>query len=186
MEGLGRLHKKNIARKPPFAPLISNRRRCLAFISPLPPAKSGIANYSAELISALSRHYVIDVIVEQYEKLTDPYIIAKCNIMDFKFFEENVDQYERILYHFGNSDFHGYMFKLLYDYPGVVVLHDFFISGVVAHIDLAMAELPGIWSQELYKSGGWPAVFMRYTAKDTGVLYTSTHVISLSCKTLWV
>lgn len=167
-QALEKLYAKNIGRRSLFAPPISDRRRFLAFISPLPPAKSGIANYSAELISELSRHYVIDVIVEQDENLTDPYIIANCNIRDVKFFEANFDQYERILYHFGNSVFHGYMFKLLYDYPGIVVLHDFFISGVVAHLDLATAELPGIWSQELHKSGGWPAVFMRYTAKDTG------------------
>lgn len=166
-EALEKFHEKNTADKLAHNIFPSNNRKRLAYISPLPPAKSGIADYSAELISELSRHYIIDVIVAQSEKVIEPYIISNCNIRDIKYFEENSVQYERILYHFGNSAFHGHMFKLLNDYPGVVVLHDFFISGVVAHVDLTTAELPGFWSQELHKSGGWPAVFMRYTAADT-------------------
>lgn len=165
-EALEKLYNKNIVSKPSFVPLIYDRRQYLAFISPLPPAKSGIATYSAELISALSKHYIIDVIIEQDEKLTDPYIIANCNIRNVQFFKNNINHYERILYHLGNSAFHGYMFKLLYHYPGVVVLHDFFISGAIAYVDLVTTELSGIWSKELYKSDGWHAVFTRYTTKD--------------------
>jgi glycosyltransferase involved in cell wall biosynthesis len=166
-ESLEKFHENRSASKPPLSHFESDKRRRLAYVSPLPPAKSGIADYSAELISELTRHYIIDVIVEQDDKISDPYIIANCNVRTVDFFEKNSTDYDRILYHFGNSAFHGHMFKLLNDYPGVVVLHDFYISGVVAHIDLATAQFPGIWSQELHKSGGWPAVFMRYKAKDT-------------------
>lgn len=160
------LHNKHIKRKLSSESLTDDIRQCLAFISPLPPAKSGIANYSAELISELSRHYLIDVIVDQDAKATDSYIIANCNIRDVKFFKKNAERYKRILYHFGNSSFHVYMFKLLYNYPGVVVLHDFFLSSVVAYMDIRIKEFSGILNQELHKLGGWPLVCMRYTAVD--------------------
>lgn len=166
-EALEKFQEENIANKSSCKLSPSNNRKRLAYISPLPPAKSGIADYSAELISELSRHYVIDVIIAQNEKVIEPYVTSNCSIRDIKYFEENAAQYERILYHFGNSAFHGHMFKLLNDYPGVVVLHDFFISGVVAHVDVTTAQIPGFWSKELHKSGGWPAVFMRYKAADT-------------------
>ncbi|MGC6744839.1 hypothetical protein ACP0HM_09705 [Escherichia coli] len=75
--------------------------------------------------------------------------------------------YDRIIYHFGNSHFHWHMFELLQDYPGVVVLHDYFLSGIVAHIDVNMQHCVNGWSRELYKSGNWEAIKMRYQAKDT-------------------
>jgi glycosyltransferase involved in cell wall biosynthesis len=36
------------------------------------------------------------------------------------------------MYHFGNSDHHGHMAELIRSVPGVVVLHDFYLSGLFA------------------------------------------------------
>ena len=44
-----------------------DRRPRLAFVSPLPPERTGIADYSAELLPALARHYEIVLIVDQKE-----------------------------------------------------------------------------------------------------------------------
>jgi glycosyltransferase involved in cell wall biosynthesis len=41
------------------------RRPKLAYVSPLPPERSGISNYSAELLPQLSRYYDIEVVVAQ-------------------------------------------------------------------------------------------------------------------------
>ena len=38
--------------------------RRIAFLSPLPPDTAGIADYSAELLPALARHYEIDLFTE--------------------------------------------------------------------------------------------------------------------------
>ncbi|WP_414040097.1 glycosyltransferase family 4 protein [Acidithiobacillus sp. M4-SHS-6] len=45
----------------------------LAFVSPLPPERTGIADYSAELLPALSQYYQIEVIVDQQD-VTDQWI----------------------------------------------------------------------------------------------------------------
>jgi glycosyltransferase involved in cell wall biosynthesis len=47
-------------------------------------------------------------------------------------FRQDAKRFDRILYHFGNSDFHTHMFDLLESHPGVVVLHDLYLSGVQA------------------------------------------------------
>lgn len=141
------------------------KRPRLAFVSPLPSEASGISDYSAELLPELARHYRIEVIVAQ-EQVTDPYVRANCIIRDVEWFRRNAHEFDRVLYHFGNSDFHSHMFGLLRDHPGVVVLHDFFLSGIVAHRDVH-GEAPGTWARALLASHGWSAALARFTAEDT-------------------
>ncbi|HUX29977.1 MAG TPA: glycosyltransferase [Thiobacillus sp.] len=144
---------------------IVGRRPRLAFVSPLPPEKSGIADYSAELLPELARHYEIDVIIAQ-DAISDPWVQANCPARSVQWFVENSDRYERVLYHLGNSTFHQHMFALLKAIPGVVVLHDFFLSGIVAHGDV-YGFTPGCWSRELYGSHGYAALCDYFHAKDT-------------------
>ncbi|MBU2755766.1 glycosyltransferase [Acidithiobacillus sp. CV18-2] len=141
------------------------QRPRLAYVSPLPPQASGISDYSAELLPELARHYRIEVIVAQ-EKVTDAWVRANCPIRDVAWFRQHAHQFDRVLYHFGNSSFHGHMFALLREHPGVVVLHDFFLSGIVAHLDV-MGDSPGSWARALLESHGWAALAARFQAQDT-------------------
>lgn len=150
------------------APLfVRTRRRTLAYVSPLPPEKSGIADYSAEILPELARHYEIDAIVDRSE-VTDKEVIANCRIRDIQWFEQNGHRYDRIIYHFGNSAFHKHMFGLLARYPGVVVLHDFYLSGVLAHMEIVGAE--PIWTEALYCSHGFAALHDRAQVGRTGAI----------------
>jgi len=135
------------------------RRPKMAYISPLPPERSGISDYSAELLPELSRHYDIDVIVAQ-DSVTDPWVSANCNIRNVEWFRTHANHYERVLYHFGNSHFHQHMFELLEEQSGIVVLHDFFLSNILANLDLN--GLSNRWTQELYVAGGYFAVTHRF------------------------
>ncbi|MEN6490077.1 MAG: glycosyltransferase [Smithella sp.] len=132
----------------------------LAYLSPLPPEHSGISDYSAELLPELSRHYDIDVIVAQ-DSVSDTWVRANCRICNVAWFREHADRYDRVLYHFGNSAFHQHMFDLLEEVPGVIVLHDFFLSGIVSHMD-AIGCPPGFLAQCLYQSHGYAAVQQRF------------------------
>lgn len=144
----------------------SMARPKLAYVSPLPSARSGIADYSAELLPELARYYDIDVIVDQEESLSDAWISANCTTRSGSWLAEHANQYERVLYHFGNSHFHQYMFDLLDQIPGVVVLHDFFLSGIQAYRDVHQ-QTPHAWSRALLASHGYNAVQERFTAHDT-------------------
>lgn len=124
----------------------------LAYISPLPPQRSGISDYSAELLPFLSEYYDIDVIVEQ-KTISDDWI-ENLAVHNVEWFKNNVATYDRILYHFGNSHFHQHMFNLINEYPGTVVLHDFYLSGIINHIENNNYEEISI-IQELYYSHGY-------------------------------
>ena len=147
-------------------PAVSAARPRLAFISPLPPERSGIADYSAELLPALAQHYDIDVVVAQTE-VSDTWVKANLPIRTVEWFRENAAAYQRVLYHFGNSPFHEHMFDLLAEHPGVVVLHDFYLGHIQSHRDF-IGRAPGAWTRELYHSHGFIASRSAVHAKDPG------------------
>ena len=85
----------------------------LAYFSPMPPEKSGIADYSALLLPALRER--IDVTVVRRGRRKSP---------------RGTDV---ALYHVGNNpDAHGWIVDALRRQPGVVVLHDFVLHHLVA------------------------------------------------------
>ena len=142
------------------------RRPRLAYVSPLPPERSGISDYSAELLPELSRHYRIDVIVAQAE-VQDDWVQANCDIRSVDWFRKHAKDYDRVLYQFGNSEFHTHMFPLLREIPGVVTLHDFFLSGAAAHVEWGQG-VTGTLARRLQNSTGYAAVVERYAAADAG------------------
>src|ERR687883_41463 len=84
----------------------------VAYYSPLPPERSGIADYSALLLPALERLIDVDVV---RRGRTRP--IAA----------------DVALYHVGNDpDAHGWIVDALRRRPGVVVLHDLVLHHLVA------------------------------------------------------
>lgn len=83
----------------------------LAWFSPMPPSTSGIAAYSAELLSALrERGHFIDVFHER-------------NAHDFVW-KHRREPYRLTVYQMGNARCHDFMWGYLFRYPGMVVLHD--------------------------------------------------------------
>jgi hypothetical protein len=92
-------------------------------VSPLPPEKTGIAAYSAELLAPLREHYRIDLVTDQ-EKVDLPAALADLPVRTSDWFAARGERYERVVYQMGNSPFHQRMFALLVRHPGIVVLHD--------------------------------------------------------------
>ena len=141
-----------------------DRRPRLAYVSPLPPERSGIADYSAELVPELARYYDIDVIVAQ-EQVSDAWVVNNFPQRSIEWFDQHAHEYDRVMYHFGNSSFHQHMFELLERHPGVVVLHDFFMSGIM-HYAEAASQYPNNYCRALYQSHGYRALL---DVKDMGL-----------------
>jgi len=155
LEAFAQLHER--LRTGKATEIVPNRPRPrLAFVSPLPPERSGIADYSAELLPELARHYDIDVVLQQ-ASLEAPWIAANCTVRSAAWFDTHADEYDRIVYQFGNSAYHEHMFALLARHPGVVVLHDFFLSGAVLY-RCETGRLPGGFTKALYESHGYAAL----------------------------
>lgn len=111
------------------------KRHRLAFFSPLPPAKTGIAKYSIRLLKALSDWYDIDCYHDQ--PLVDRTTLSQSlNVFHFHQFPCFVSpkKYNLILYQLGNSMHHSFVYYLMHYYPGLVDLHDVNIHHLIAHV----------------------------------------------------
>lgn len=90
----------------------------IAYYSPMPPERTGIADYSALLLEAL--HGRVDIDVARRGKT------ARGDVA---------------LYHVGNSpEAHGWILEELRREPGVVVLHDFVLHHLVAGLTLGRKD----------------------------------------------
>lgn len=101
----------------------------IAFFSPLPPARSGIADYSAELLPYLARR--ADIVVFATGPDVEP--VGGLPLKPIDEFLSCRDQFDIALYQMGNSEHHEAIYDLLIRYPGVVVLHDYALHHFVRH-----------------------------------------------------
>ena len=88
----------------------------LAWFSPMPPARSGVAVYSAQVVAALREIHTIDVFTDQ------PAPGAR-SAHDF-IWEQQQRPYDLVVYQLGNSSYHDFIWPYLFRYPGLTVLHD--------------------------------------------------------------
>lgn len=189
-EAHGRRAARDVQVAVPAAPA---RKPRLAYVSPLPPARSGIAAYSADLLPELAGHYDIELILAQ-DGVDDPALDAFPQ-RTAAWFDAHAHEFDHIVYQFGNSAFHSHMFDLLERHPGVVVLHDFFLSGVIHH-DETEHRLPNQYCRSLYLAHGYGALveekadrtasIMAYPSnkqvldRALGVIVHSAHAVALA------
>ena len=57
--------RKNVPRPAPQAAMLPRGRPMLAYVSPVPPERTGIASYSAELLVPLREHFEIELVTDQ-------------------------------------------------------------------------------------------------------------------------
>lgn len=146
---------------PADAIAISTPKPRLAFVSPLPPAPSGVADYAVRLLPGLSRHYEVTLIVAEGQT-PQPGLAARWPVRDAAWFDAHAQCFDRVLYQIGNSLFHAHMPGLLERHPGTVVLHDVVLSDLLHHLEChgdARGDRPGpLFLRELYRSQGFAAL----------------------------
>jgi glycosyltransferase involved in cell wall biosynthesis len=96
----------------------------VAYFSPLPPERSGIADYSALLLPALQRRLEVTAVRRGRRRAPRGTEVA--------------------LYHIGNNpDAHGWIVDALERRPGLVVLHEFVLHHLVAGLTLGRGDEEG-------------------------------------------
>ncbi|WP_460836170.1 glycosyltransferase, partial [Massilia agri] len=128
----------------------------IAFLSPLPPERTGVADYAVRVLPTLLPHFEVELIVHQ-DKVEMPPELAHLPRHPASWLDQHPERYQHIVYQFGNSPFHSYMLPLLARHPGVVVLHDFFLSSMISYEQVTGA-MPGVWTRSLLHSHGYAAV----------------------------
>ena len=156
---LGSLQQSGAQSSPPhtrrFIPSVPGAPRRLAYVSPLPPDHSGIAKYSTDLLPALSRHFDLVLIHPTLQQLELKGVPTQVHTPEWLL--KNHSQFDLVLYHIGNSPFHTYMLELMEQVPGTVVLHDVFITHLLAHEYHAKGNL-SLYCQHLFTSHGLQAL----------------------------
>ena len=93
----------------------------VAYYSPQPPERSGIADYSALLLPALAERIDVDVVGRRSRRQRRRADVS--------------------LYHIGNEpEAHGWIVEALRRRPGIVVLHDFVLHHLVAGMTLGRGD----------------------------------------------
>lgn len=103
----------------------------IAWLSPLPPMESGIADYSAELLPRLGELCEIEVNPPQ-----------------------TLDRFDAVVYHLGNNrDYHAEIYRTLLKHPGIVVLHELVLHHLVRDLTLFSGDPEGYVRELRYAYG---------------------------------
>lgn len=104
----------------------------VAFFSPMPPAKSGIADYSAALVSELRHRVELDV----FERgAYDP------------------SGFDLALYQIGNNEYHLHAYETALRHPGVTVLHEANLHHLICDLTIRRNDWDAYVAEAAYNGG---------------------------------
>jgi glycosyltransferase involved in cell wall biosynthesis len=105
----------------------------IALFSPLPPLKSGISDYTWEMLPLLRKHFEIDLYVDPKFVPEDPSLRSSFGVFPFRPDSFSPAGYDAVVYHMGNYyPAHRFIYEGLRRSPGIVVLHDYVLQGFYA------------------------------------------------------
>ena len=138
----------------------------LAVVSPLPPQRSGVSDYSALLLRYLRPHFEsVVVVADGFEPELEPGLVDAV-FRSPEFLTAWRDCSTVPLYHVGcNTRFHGRILSLLRKAPGFVVLHDGNLLPMVHELTVGAGNMAGFLREAaIERSGegldsGWRALW---------------------------
>jgi glycosyltransferase involved in cell wall biosynthesis len=113
----------------------------LAFVSPLPPAPTGIADYAADVLALLASRHEIDVFHDQ-DRVESGRLPSSCGVHRASelLARHRARAYDLVIYQMGNGRSHDAVYDLLPRLPGLLVLHDLVLHHSRAGMFLDSAE----------------------------------------------
>jgi glycosyltransferase involved in cell wall biosynthesis len=141
---------------------MSDRMR-LAYFSPLPPARTGIADYSLELLPALRQLADLTLFVEEPAALAAE-LHEQFDVQPLSSYGRQRWDYDLALYQMGNSLYHEALYRTMLRYPGVVVLHDYTLHHFHAAWSVDRQDFAG-YSREMGYALGLEGVRLAWEAR---------------------
>jgi len=96
----------------------------IAHFSPMPPAKSGIADYSAVLVEYLRQGAEVDAVTAARPGF-------------------DASRYDAVVYQIGNNGHHDYVYEAALAHPGIVVLHESNLHHLVTDLTIRRDDWDG-------------------------------------------
>src|SRR5205085_7574007 len=106
----------------------------VAFFSPLPPARSGIADYSEALIASLQPLVELEIF-SGADLAFDP------------------ARFDIAVYHVGNNGFHGFVYETALEHPGMVVMHESNLHHLIADLTIRRGDWDAYVRECEYEGG---------------------------------
>jgi len=118
----------------------------IAFFSPMPPARSGIADYSEALLESLRSLAEVEVFSQAAPDF-DP------------------ARYDVVLYQVGNNGYHGFVYETALRHPGVVVMHESNLHHLIADLTIKRGDWNGYVEECEYNGGAEARAFAERVRK---------------------
>ncbi|MBN1593042.1 MAG: glycosyltransferase [Candidatus Coatesbacteria bacterium] len=98
----------------------------IAFFAVLHPVRSGISDYCEHLLPELEKLIDVDVFIDDYSR-EDVSSRIRSEVFNYLRFEHmhKARRYDAIVYQMGNDLHHRFMYHYIFNFPGILVLHDF-------------------------------------------------------------
>lgn len=116
------------------------RRPRVAYVSPWPPQRSGIADYSRDLVRELKQRADITLFLSEPTAAVDNFELP---VAPLTALPAEIGNFGTAVYHVGNNtQFHRDIYQMAWRHPGVVVLHDYNIHPFLKDAFLDTPEEP--------------------------------------------
>lgn len=124
----------------------------IAYFSPLPPQRTGIADYSNDLLPYLAEDAVVTLFVDP-DVAVHAELVSRFPIRSISEYPACRWDFDIALYQMGNSLFHELIYQTLQHFPGVTVLHDYSLHHLVAGVTAWRGNFSGYCREMGYACG---------------------------------
>lgn len=142
----------------------------IAYFTPLPPSKSGIADYNSELLPHLGRGAEITVFVEQPKEARANATSPDFRVAEAIHFDEihTSQPFDLCIYHQGNNPYHEYIYERAVRTPGLVVLHEHCLHHLIAWKTLGRDDWDAYRDEMFFAYGRRGAQIAEMRERDIG------------------
>jgi glycosyltransferase involved in cell wall biosynthesis len=145
----------------------------LDYVSPLPPVRSGIADYSLDLLPHLAARADVRLI-RLPDQPVAPEVAARWPVVPYEAAGRDEQGARLPLYQMGNNRWHEDVMRLAFEVPGVLTLHDVLLHHVLLDVTLGRYEYDP-YVERLTRDHGWvgrtAAVVKRWGAYGDAVVF---------------
>src|SRR5262249_58707663 len=127
----------------------------LAYFTPLPPSKSGIADYNSELLPYLAKGAKITVCVADEDELRENRDRESFSAHSANDFDEIHARrpFDLCVYHLGNNPYHEYIYDRALRTPGLLVMHESCLHHLIAWKTLGRKDEDAYRDEMFYAYG---------------------------------
>jgi glycosyltransferase involved in cell wall biosynthesis len=145
------------------------RKDVLNFFSPFPPTQSGVSDYSFTIAKSLSHENDVLPIVKTPQERD----FLSSHGFAAEIFEKTTVPTGLCIFQVGNSAAHDYLFRAALKTPGIVVIHDLLLHGLIKAATLAYGEVAKYKSLMEFEGPSGQLIAERTLVGDFKPLYSA-------------